>query len=134
DLEEHHVIALALVDRLEDLEFRRVLHHASRIARCELDVLDDLVSGVAWIDFAKRDAGDEFIGSDGPEGRSAVGRHRAGDGDARDPCLGRRCKTEKQSTRAYEQQLAQPVRPAKSPWIPSHDSLPCKIGFSFKQL
>src|SRR5262249_55478724 len=113
DLEEHHVIALALVDRLEDLKLRRVLHHASGIARCELDVLDDAVSLVLRIDFAERDAGDELVGPDRAEGRAPIRRYSAGDGDLGDSCFGRRRRAEKQSTCAHEQERAQPVRPAK---------------------
>jgi hypothetical protein len=84
------VIALALVDRLEDLEFRRVLNHASGVARCELDVLNNFVYVIVRVDFAERGTGDEFISSDRAEGRAAIRRHSAGDRDIRGSCVRRR--------------------------------------------
>src|SRR5262249_45134481 len=75
-------------------------------------------------DFAERKSADELVGPDRAEGRAAICRHSAGDLDPGDSRLGRRRQAEKQSTCAHEQELAQPVRPAKCTWLRFQECLP----------
>src|SRR5262249_26785019 len=117
-------------------------HHASGIPRCEFDILNDAVSFVLRVEFAERDAGDELVGPDRAEGGAPICRRSADDGDPGDSCFGRQCRPKKQSACAYEQELAQPVCPAKCTWLAFHKSLPlasvvyvsCRDGITMQSL
>src|SRR5262249_39731183 len=60
----HLVIALARVNRLQDVEIERVLDIAPRIPRREREVDDDRISRVARADFGECLADDLFVLSD----------------------------------------------------------------------
>ena len=57
----HQVARLRHVDRLHQLERGRVLDHAARIARRELDVLDDGIVRIVGIEFAEGAAGERLV-------------------------------------------------------------------------
>ena len=61
-------LPLRQIDRLEDENVRRVLDHAARVARRELDVGDERVSWIARVELAKGGATELLVLADGSEG------------------------------------------------------------------
>ena len=57
----HLVVALARIDRLQDVERMRILDLAGGVARRELDIDDDRILGVVRIEFAVRHADELFV-------------------------------------------------------------------------
>ena len=57
----HQVARFRHVHRLHDLERGGIFHHAARVTRCQLDVLNDGVAAVLGIEFAKRLAGERLV-------------------------------------------------------------------------
>ena len=58
------MVALAQVDRLQDVEVERILDLPVPVARRKLDVDDDIILGVARVELAERFAGDLLVLSD----------------------------------------------------------------------
>ena len=58
------MIAVSQIDRLQDVDIHRVLDHATRVARSELDIGDNRVAAVAWIEFARGTATQLFVCAD----------------------------------------------------------------------
>ena len=59
-LEEQDAVAARDVLGLQQFDFGRVFDHAARVARREIDVLDDRIGGIGGVEFA-RDAPDEML-------------------------------------------------------------------------
>ena len=80
------MITAALVDRLQDRDIGRIFDLAARIARRQLDILDNLVQRIARIDLAISGAIDLFVLSDRSETRVPKRGRR---GTEVDPCNAR---------------------------------------------
>src|SRR5437899_680956 len=73
-LVHHLVIAFAQVNRLEDVEVERVLDHAARVARRELEIDDHGILRIVRVDLAVRLADKLFVLPDALERVAAEGR------------------------------------------------------------
>src|SRR5262249_36076757 len=90
DLEQHCVIAAALVDRLQDRDISRIFDIAARITRSEVDVLDHRIQWITRIDLPVGSAVDLLVLSDGSKAGGPKRRGRGTKFYSRDPSVGAR--------------------------------------------
>ena len=70
--------AFRKVNGLRDMKRSGILHHATRVAWRELDVLDDGVMRIVRIQLAEGTAGNGLVRTGDSEGRAVLGRGNLG--------------------------------------------------------
>ena len=127
------MVALAQIDRLQDVEIEGVFDLARSIALRQIDVHDHMIVAIRWAELAESFANDPLIGSDARKRKATERRAARDDLDFRDASVGgsgaeKDCSREQGTSGARAQERtpenARPFAEICRPFLHSHHVLP----------